>query len=287
MKFVPTPREESAMSAIDRSRQTGVVGVFVLAALAIPSLAFAQQVSLKTRPGTELGLNAAYYKYEEPGVPVTEKGYNAGLDVVFTATPGNDWFIRGDAAFAYGYTDYTGSGTKDDDPYRYAEIRGTFGKDFDNDGYTLSPYFGIGFRYSRDDLRGLTSTGAIGYRRESRYLYIPVGLTHRLGLKSSARLSTTLEFDYLLKGQQKSYLSDTFPSASDLTNDQNSGYGIRASVYYEKANWSFGPWFRYWHIDQSETAAATAVVSGTTVTAFFLEPKNETTEIGFRVGYKF
>jgi len=274
------------MSAFD-PKQTIVAGVVAFVAFVMPSLAGAQEVSLKTQPGTELGVNAAYYKYEEPDIAVTEKGYNAGIDLGLTATPGGDWFIRGDAGFAYGHTDYTGSGTKDDDPYYYAELRGTFGKDFDKDSYGLSPYFGIGFRYSRDDLRGVTSTGAVGYRRESRYLYIPVGVTHRLALKSSARLSTTLEFDFLLQGRQKSYLSDAFASAPDLTNKQDSGYGVRASVYYERANWSFGPWFRYWHIDQSDTAPATVTVSGSTVTTFFFEPKNKTTEIGFRVAYRF
>ncbi len=275
------------MSAYDQLRQTTAAGLVALVTLAIPSLAAAQPVSLKTQAGTELGLNAAYYRYEEPGVPMTEKGYNTGIDLVWTATPGDDWFMRGDGSFAYGHHDYTGSGTKDDNPYRYAEVRGTFGKDFDHDRYSLSPYLGIGFRYLHDDLRGVTSTGAVGYRRESRYLYIPVGVVHRIGLESSARLSTTLEFNYLLRGRQKSHLSDSFASLPDLTNRQDSGYGIRAGVYYEKGNGSLGPWFRYWHIDQSETAPATFTVSGTPVTVLFVEPKNETTEIGFRVGYKF
>lgn len=275
------------MSAFEPSEQTKVAGVVAFVAFVIPSLAGAQQASLKTQPGTELGVNAAYYKYEEPGIGVTEKGYNAGIDVVLTATPGNDWFIGGDGRFAYGRHDYTGAGTKDDNPYRYAELRATFGKDFERDSYSLSPYSGIGFRYLRDDLGGFTSTGALGYRRESRYLYIPVGMIHRLRFESSARLSTTLEFDYLVKGRQKSYLSDVFGPVPELTNDQNNGYGVRASIYYEKGKWSFGPWVHYWHIDQSETAPATLTVSGTPVTALFLEPKNETTEIGFRVGYKF
>ena len=26
-------------------------------------------------------------------------------------------------------------------------------------------------------------------------------------------------------------------------------------MYYEKNNWSFGPWFHYWNISQSDTAS--------------------------------
>jgi len=279
--------EASAASAIGRRRRARAAALAAFAVVVIPSMASGQAVSLKTLPGAELGVNAAYYKYQEPDLAVTEEGYNAGVDLAYTAIPGNNWFVRGDASFAYGHNDYTGSGTKDDNPYRYAEVRGTFGRDFEKDGYTLSPYAGIGFRYSRDDLRGLTSTGAGGYRRESQYLYIPLGMIHRIGLKASARLSTTLEFDYFLQGRQKSYLSDVSPSLPDLTNDQNKGYGFRGSVYYEKGNWSIGPWFHYWHIDQSELAAATVMVSGTAVTTFFVEPKNTTTEFGIRFGYRF
>lgn len=275
------------MSAFGQFKQTRVPGVVAFVAFVIPSLAGAQHVNLNTQPGIEFGLNASYYKYKEPSVAVTEQGYNAGLDLVLTATPGDDWFIRGDGRFAYGHNDYTGAGTKDDNPYWYAELRGLFGKDFEYDRYRLSPYSGIGYRYSFDDLRGVTSTGAIGYRRESQYIYIPVGVIHRLRLESSAKLSTTLEFDYLVEGQQTSYISDATALVPDQTNDQHRGYGIRASLYYEKANWSFGPWFRYWHIDQSETTSATVTALGTTITTRFFEPKNTTTEIGLRFGYKF
>jgi len=281
------PREQDARPESGRCRRIAAAALAVCAALLIPSTGFGEEMSLKTRPGAELGVNAAYYKYEEPDVAVTEKGYNAGVDLAYTTTPRNEWFVRGDASFAYGHNDYTGSGTKDDNPYYYAELRGTFGKDFENDAYSLSPYTGIGYRYSRDDLQGVTSTGAVGYRRESQYWYIPLGVTHRMRLKASARLSTTFEFDYFLQGRQKSYLSDTSALLPDLTNDQNEGYGLRGSIYYEKGSWSIGPWFYYWHIDQSETAAATVTVSGTPVTMFFVEPRNTTTEFGIRLGYRF
>jgi hypothetical protein len=253
----------------------------------IPSFAGAQQVSLKTQPGVALGLSASYYHYKEPSIAVTEEGYKAGIDLAITAVRSTDWFIRGDGRFAYGRIDYTGTGSKDANPDWYTELRGTIGKDFDYDRYSLSPYTGIGYRYLFNDLRGVTSTGAAGYRRESRYIYIPVGVTHRLRLESSARLSTTFEFDYLVQGWQKSNLTDATALLPNQTNKQHSGYGIRASVFYEKANWSFGPWVHYWRINQSEMTSATVTVAGGTLRALIFEPKNKTTEIGLRLGYKF
>ncbi|MDH5535695.1 MAG: hypothetical protein OEZ08_09025 [Betaproteobacteria bacterium] len=264
-----------------------MAGIVASAALVIPSLACAQQASLKTQPGIEVGLSGSYYHYKEPSIAVTEEGYKGGIDLVLTAPPRNDWFMQVDGRFAYGRNDYTGAGNKGGNPDWYTEFRGTLGKDFERDGYSFSPYSGIGFRYLFNDLRGQTSTGALGYRRESRYVYIPIGVTHRLRLESSAKLSTTLEFDYLVKGWQKSNLTDASTFLPDQTNKQHSGFGVRASMYYEKANWLFGPWFHYWRIDQSETTSTTVTVSGSTFRALIFEPKNRTVEIGVRLGYRF
>ncbi len=255
--------------------------------LAIPSLAGAQQLGLKTLPGREAGVSASYYEYREPSLAVTEKGAKIGVDFAFTATPGGDWFVRGDGRLAHGRNDYTGSGTKDGNPDWYAELRGTAGKDFDNGSYTLSPYLGLGYRFLANDLRGTTSSGAVGYHRVSQYLYVPAGLTHRLGLASGARLSSTLEFDFLARGWQKSYLSNVSTLVPDQTNEQHGGYGIRASMYYEKENWSIGPWLQYWSINQSATTSVTVTALGNTFARVFFEPRNKTTEIGLRVGYRF
>jgi hypothetical protein len=270
-----------------RSGQMGIRGVVAFTVLAVPSLASAQQFSLKTQPGKEVGLSASYYKYQEPSLAVTEKGAKAGIDFAWTATPHDDWFIRGDGRLALGRNDYTGSGTKNGNPDWYAELRGTAGKDFENDGYSLSPYLGVGYRFLANDLRGSTSTGALGYRRTSQYLYVPAGVVHRLALASDARLSSTLEFDYLVQGWQNSYLSNVSTLVPDQTNRQHRGFGVRASMYYEKANWSFGPWFQYWSINQSATTSATVTALGNSFPVFFFEPQNKTAEIGLRAGYKF
>jgi hypothetical protein len=113
-------------------------------------------------------------------------------------------------------------------------------------------------------------------------------LVHRVSLDASARLATTIEFDYLVKGRQTSTLSDFNPAFADVTNDQRNGYGIRASMVYEKGRWMFGPWLQYWNATRSDPAPLIVATGGTYFivgTAF--EPKNKTTEIGLRLGYRY
>ncbi|HYM99427.1 MAG TPA: hypothetical protein VET25_06765 [Aestuariivirgaceae bacterium] len=258
--------------------------IFVSLALVVlfltPFFAYGKQPGLKTAPGVELGVTLSNYEYEEPTIAVTLEGYKLGLDFSAIGSAGKDWFIRADARYEYGETDYTGSGTQCCNPDWYYELRGTVGRDFDQGTYSLSPYLGVGYRYLFNDIRGSSSTGAVGYRRTSRYIYGPLGATHRLKLESNARLTTTLEYDFLIKGEQKSYLADTgITGLTDVVNEQPTGYGLRGSMYYEKNNWSFGPWIQYWNIDRSDTASA-GIASG-------FEPENETTEIGLRLGLRF
>jgi len=136
-----------------------------------------------------------------------------------------------------------------------------------------SPFIGIGYRYLFNDLRGYSSSGAIGYRRESNYLYVPIGLTHRFELQDEALLATTLEYDLFLRGKQVSKLSDTgLFGYADVTNDQYGGGGFRAEVMYTLVDWSFGPFISIWDIKDSNLVQGVG-----------LEPQNRTTEFGLRM----
>jgi hypothetical protein len=254
----------------------------------VPSIACAQQTSLKTRPGIEIGGLASHYRYEESSLGVKLDGWKGGVDGSLVVEAPNNFFMRFEGRYEYGKVDYTGSGTKYNNPDWYYELRALLGRDFEFGDYSLSPYFGIGFRYLYDDIRGVTSTGALGYTRESQYTYLPVGVTHRMKLESSARLATTVEAAWLIQGRQTSTLSDAIPTLGDVTNDQRNGYGLRGSIYYEKNNWSFGPWVQYWNIKNSDSAPVTQIVGPFIfIVGIAWEPPNKTTEIGLRLGYKF
>lgn len=127
-----------------------------------------------------------------------------------------------------------------------------------------------------------------GYRRTSQYLYIPIGVTHRFwAIDKVSRISTSIEYDYFVKGEQKSYLSDVNPTYAalfgDQVNKQKKGYGARISSSYERKNWSAGLFLNYWNIADSE-------INSYVVYPFiisFMEPKNETIEMGLEIKYRF
>lgn len=262
----------------------GLLGITCMSLSARAADNFASE--LKTKTGNEIGLTVSSYDYREPS-NTSLKATKLGIDYSGAYVLNNDWFVRGDLRYANGKVDYSGSGTMSNCPQWYYELRGIIGKDFDQGTYNLSPYFGFGYRYLFNDLRGVTSTGDIGYRRKSQYVYLPVGVTYRFKLESDTKLATTVEYDRLIKGQQMSYITDVTNLVSDQTNDQHKGYGIKASMYFEKNNWFFGPWFHYWNINQSDSTSATVTLLGVTYAATFWEPKNKTTEAGLKLGIKF
>lgn len=249
-----------------------------LIAFAMP----AQAAELPMGSEYDAGLEIYYYNYEEPNV-MEQDGVQYGLTGSYEYH--QEWVIHVDGRFAFGEVDYTSpiSGTMDDlDNYTF-ETRGWFGWDFPtSETIVLTPYFGIGYRYLNNDSAGRTSsTGAFGYERESNYIYSPIGLAARAAMEDGWTLFASAEFDIFWDGTQESHLSDAVAGLSDLENDQNDGYGLRASLGVEKAgeqvDVAFNTFVRYWDIDDSEMQSVSYL--GVTIGQGF-EPENETVEIG-------
>lgn len=256
------------------------------------SSAHAVGASVKTSDRSEFGLSVSAYSYEEPSLGMSNKGDKFGVYHLGTKLLDGDWFVKDDLRFAYGSVDYVGSGYQSDTPDWYVDARGLVGRDFQLGNAVYSPFIGIGYRYLFNDLRGYSSTGAIGYRRESSYLYVPIGLTHRFVLQDSAVLATTLEFDNLLMGRQVSRLSDLvghagYTSALDVSNSQSSGFGFRADVMYEMDDLAFGPFLNIWRISKSDSVLQPVTHNGSTAWYYFYEPENRTTEFGLRMRLSF
>jgi len=251
----------------------------LLSALVLVFPNSASAVSLRTADGFEIGEQVSNYQYEEPGV-MNVKGVKLGLTGSVAMNIGDVLYVAGDLRFAFGDVDYTGSGTKRNNPDRLWDLRATGGKDLAAGGTVLSPYAGLGYRTLLNDLRGTSSTGAIGYRRNSEYWYLPLGVTHRFKAGRFSRISTSLEYDYLIIGKQTTYWSDVGPGLSDQVNRQKSGYGLRLSSAYEIKNWSIGVFYYYWNIEESERNYLSSLV-------YVYEPKNNTSEYGVQVKYRF
>jgi hypothetical protein len=247
-----------------------------------------------------IGVSASSYKYVEDNF-MSLKGPLLGFDYGVRFALAGGWFVKGDVRYSRGKVDYEseGSGTAENNTTWYLEPRLLAGYDFAFGSHTLGPYTGLGFRYLYHDGRGTTSTGDIGYRRESRYFYLPLGLVHRWSFGERSSLTTTIEYDYLLEGRQTSELNDGAglvgtPAGTTLVyveaakNDQKTGHGWRGSVMLNFGNWSMGPYATYWRISTSEPDQAWALDdAGSWWIITGVEPKNKTTEAGFKAHYLF
>lgn len=241
--------------------------------------------SLKTVDGVEIGVQSYLYEYEEEvdnAFFMSNKGTKYGFSLSAVKTIAEEHYIKGDFRYATGDVEYksaSGVGDVSDDVY---EMRLIAGKEVLVDGYLLGSYIGAGYRMLDNDLRDL---GSGGYRRESQYLYIPIGVNHRFSVGNSARISTNIEYDYFAWGEQKSYLSDVGPLYAavygDPVNEQKKGYGFRINSAYEQESWSIGAFFNYWKIEDSEK---NYYLGGA---IYVHEPKNTTTEVGVELKYRF
>lgn len=253
-----------------------------LSSLIICSPAYAAGL---TQSGNEFAVSMSRYRYEEPGL-MSLNGLKGGFDLRLTkAIPAYLTFLRGELRYAGGTVDYASkdTGSSSGEPDWYIEGRAMIGKDWLTN-FSLSTYVGLGYRFLLNDGRGITTTNAAGYRRESNYIYLPLGLTYITDLKSGNTLKATVEYDHLLMGKQFSQLSDTNLGYSDLNNKQNSGYGIKLRATYATRKWFAGPYLHYWNIAASETKP---LYRYGTYSGYGVEPKNQATEFGIEFGRPF
>ena len=236
-----------------------------------------------------VGSQISYIEYNEPDI-MKEKGIMYGVAGAYTYNKG--LVLKAEGVFSYGNVDYTSSnsGSMNNINDYLFEIRALGGYELKiSNTFNITPFFGFGYRYLRDDTSGMsTTTGARGYLRESNYYYSPIGMKFLFIMDKGWSIDTILEYDYFWQGKQKSYLSTAFSSYNDLENTQNRGYGLRASVAFKKKSqnveYIFEPFIKYWNIDRSDLSTVT--YSGVIV-GYGYEPRNTSTEIGllFAVGF--
>lgn len=241
--------------------------------------AMAQRDPLATPGGWEAGLQAATYEYDEPDFAVLE-GERFGVAGAYTFLGRDGFHSRIEARYSYGELDYTGSGTLSGVPDHLLELRALAGRDFRTGRGSWVPYAGLAVRQLYNDLRGVTSTGQNGYRRASRYFYVPLGVALRLPLGADRAIVPQLEYDAFAGGRQRSYLGDAGPGLSDVTNRQKDGWGARAQMMLEARRWTIGFWVQYWDIRDSDIQPIGGGLSG-------LEPANTTRESGVEVRVRF
>jgi hypothetical protein len=193
--------------------------------------------------------------------------------------------LRAEGRFAVGKVDYDGQTqvgepvTLTDIDDRTMELRPLIGLGSDSGTREWVLYTGFGYRYLNDDL----SEFAGGYERESNYYYIPIGFWTEGPARNDWTTRWTLEADILVRGLQKSHLSDLDLGLEDVENEQKGGWALRTSYRFERKG-DIGlvlePFMRLWLIDKSEVE-----IVGGSIPVY--EPKNATFEAGVSLLIRF
>jgi len=271
----------------------------------MPSPVDTRKRFVKTRVhNLDVGSEILYYRYQEPnpGAGIKNHGPMAGYYADYTYRPASGNFLNNPIAnvyylqerYAFSHNlEYEGSGIVKGKHDTADEIRGLVGKDcFIRTDIRVTPYTGFGFRYLFDRGDGqLSSTGYWGYDRKSHYYYLPLGADLAKEMPNNWEIDLNAEYDILIYGLQKSYLSDGDQfnglNNANFTNPQNKGFGLRASIKLLKrgslVDFYVEPYFRFWNIEQSDTK--TGMDDGTMQT--LVEPKNNTIEVGSKFGVQF
>jgi len=236
----------------------------------------------------EAGVQLSHITYKEPGI-MSERGFMYGVTGAYTKVgPKLMWKV--DGTLTTGEVDYVGS-YSDGTPVTITGIKDTMFEtravlgptDFINLSSYYLPYIGLGYRYLFDGANKAPG----GYRRESNYVYIPLGLDGLLSTKGRWSVAFTLEYDLFVSGTQISYLSDVDPGLNDMENTQSSGYGYRGSIKFMldgEQDLIIEPFMNYWKIGQSNTTTITR--NGVPV-GYGYEPANNSTELGIRLKLMF
>ena len=231
----------------------------------------------------------SHLEYKEPGA-MKERGTLFGLGASYTyrgwadansitAEGGN--LLRLEGRFGVGQVDYDGH-LMDGTPYTMdgiddslLELRVLGGRDYLRPASLTTLYFGLGYRYLNDD----SSSDPHGYRRESNYFYLPLGVQHTRSLSAEWLLVPAAEFDLLVLGLQVSHLGDADPSLGNVTNEQSFGFGLRGSVKFQKRVGSLDlgvePFVTYWNVDESNRKYDNGIA--------IREPENWSLEYGLRL----
>lgn len=212
---------------------------------------------------------------------MNQSGFMLGLILNSDSYDNNSYFGY-NTRLGLGLVDYTsaGTGTMQDIPDYHAEVNFYGGIPFLKFNSRITPFGGFGYRYLLN-ASGLkqSSTGHYGYDRESRYLYIPVGLNYETkpDVKGSY-WEFRAEYLYFLFGQQKSYLSQVSSNYPDITNDQEKGSGIKITAKYQfDKQFGLEGYMDYWDIADSKVDR----------TGNFMEPRNSTAETGIRFVWRY
>jgi hypothetical protein len=265
--------------------------VFAAVFCAVMPLSAAAQVGIPY--AVDIGLEVENFEYNEPNV-MSEEGTQYGIYGAYTG-----YFMQNIMAHAFlsyvgGDLDYDGGlqfadgsslATTATTPNTIFNFRLAAGYRIPVGGADITPYVGYGYRNLENEITdeltikatGETGTApCAGYQRDQKYSYIPLGV--QLVFGSTWGVEAVGEYDFFLSGENHSYRPEC---GMDNTFDQDDGSGYRFSVkiisppVIGSMKIVVEPFYEHWEVDDSN------VVNG------FLEPENDASSTGIRIGGRF
>lgn len=234
-------------------------------------------------------LKATHFDYQEPGV-MQSRGTLMGPQITYTHNDGA-LTLQGQAEYLRGQTNYDGNLSNGEawnqkDQFRTLNLNGRAMVPTDlSDSFLTSFFAGAGARRTQSG-----KETAVDYSREIDYYYLAIGPQFQIidGLKE--RLLVELEYDLLLTGTVKTYLSEVSKRYPDLSQKLSSGNAMQISVAYMhelgKGEVSLGLSYKIWNVGRSEyTFVPNGGPQGDD--AYFFEPESKTALTSISAGYRF
>lgn len=246
------------------------------------NLAVGPPMTMATRTGIDFGPQVSGYRYHQASPSTTIDGPRFGG--VMTGTFAyKGFFVAADGRYSAGWLDYSGSGDLDSRLNTLWEARGLVGVDFPFMYFSVSPYAGFGYREVTDHLDGVSSTNTHLPLIENQLYYVPVGVHPRVPIDDQSRFTSTLEYDFIVHGQEVTHFNDTGNGDPTVRNEQPGGFGVHVDLMYETPYWSFGPFGTFWSVSTSKASVyhSPGSTCGAT-TCSFTQPASHTIEGGLQ-----
>ena len=234
-------------------------------------------ISLKsTKQGASVLLKNYGFAGQEKSFYLLELRYMTGANTY------NGWLSGGGGV----YTPLEASGIKD----YYFEGALKAGKIFyEQNNFQVEGSVGLGYRWLKDNLQDI---GNGGYLRQSQYFYVPFEADFKYNLTQYIKMTLKTELDWLISGEQYSGKIVGYTDSTSVNHTQEQGYGLRASLKFSSLVWGsmeffVEPFWRYWHIQNSNEGYQYVQYGGTWYQQTTYEPFNTTQEYGVKVGLAF
>ena len=249
-----------------------------------------------------VGLESYKYHYGETKPKQSNfmqyNGVMFGISGSYELTYKDRVFLRPEARFAYGFTQYTSYQNpkfpKASVPNLTFEPRLMVGGNIPlSKNFKVSPYVGLGYRYKSDDASDVVCDKGIklGGKRVSQYWYVPIGSRLTYDFNKDWFVKLMAEYDWFISGRHSEYFKDgRYPSP--LIYKQKNGWGARGELLlghrFDKVSVTFGPYMNYWKVDRTKSVKYSINDElGIPLHGSSCEPENVTKEIGVKFNFFF